>query len=450
MTKTGKIYIETYGCQLNVNDSEIILSLMQKEGYSVTHNIDESDMIVLNSCTIRDIADCRIYQRLEDLKALKKQNPALIICISGCLATKLSESFLEQNEIVDIIVSPDTYRSFPDLVKKAKNGIQSFEIQHSETEMYDDIRPLRCYEDRTTAAIVVMKGCNHCCTYCIEPFTRGHERSRDAKSIVDEAKSLMNESYGEVTLLGQCVDRYMWKEGNKTVNLSELLSMVAEACPALRIKAISSHPKYISEDFIKVIAQYPNITKIVHLPVQSGSNRILKMMNRGYTRELYLEKIAMIREILPDMAIATDIITGFCGETDEDFALSKSLVQKIGFDIINVFPFSLRSDTKAAELYADNVKAEIKTTRRNEILDVFKTGLQEKYQQLVGTTTTILIESTMWNKDLTKMHGRNKYNQTIVFAPQSDTKANQYVDVMITGNNTEVLFGEIYKNTNIK
>ncbi|HQQ20499.1 MAG TPA: tRNA (N6-isopentenyl adenosine(37)-C2)-methylthiotransferase MiaB, partial [Bacteroidales bacterium] len=323
-----KLYIETYGCQMNIADSEIVASILSDQ-YEITDNSRESDLVLLNTCSVRDNAEQRIRKRLRELKSLKKKNPQLLIGLLGCMAERIKEDLLEQEKALDFIAGPDAYRSLPQLIEDAAQGEPSFNLLLSEEETYSEIIPKRYNDNGVSAFIPIMRGCNNFCSYCVVPYTRGRERSRDPESIMEECRNLLKKGYREVTLLGQNVNSYRWKEGEKNFDFADLMAAIAQISPLLRVRFATSHPKDISDKLIQTIADYPNICKYIHLPVQSGSSAVLKRMNRVYDREYYLERIATIKRLIPDCALSTDILSGFCGETEEDHQDTLSIMKEV-------------------------------------------------------------------------------------------------------------------------
>lgn len=359
-----KVYIETYGCQMNVNDSEVILSILQKNGYALTEDMDRADVILANTCSIRDNAEQRIWGRIEQFRLQKKRNPQVVIGIVGCMAERLKDKLLEK---VDLVAGPDAYRSLPALLRDIRPDSPQINVLLSREETYADISPVRLDRNGVSAYISIMRGCNNVCSYCVVPYTRGAERSRDPYSIVREARELFENGYKEVNLLGQNVDSYLWK-GCEVVNFARLLEMVAAISPELRVRFSTSHPKDISDEVISTIAAHENICRHIHLPVQSGSSRILEKMRRKYDRKWYLERVAKIREVMPDCGLSTDVIAGFCSETEQDHQDTLSLFEQVCFDSAFMFQYSERPGTLASRHYPDDVPPEVKTARLNEII----------------------------------------------------------------------------------
>ncbi len=436
-----KVYIETYGCQMNQADSEIVGSIVQSSGYKLTDDISKADVIFVNTCSIRDNAEQRVHNRLSEFEALKKKNPNLKVGVLGCMAERLKEVLFEENKVVDILIGPDSYRDIPRLLDEVSNvGQKAANVILSEDETYSEIKPVRIGTNGVSAFISIMRGCENFCSYCVVPFTRGKERSRDYKTIITEAKDLFDEGYREVTLLGQNVNSYSWKEDTKTTNFAQLMEMVAQISPLLRIRFSTSHPKDISEQLIKTIASYPNICKYIHLPLQSGSNVMLKKMNRRYTREDYASKIEMIREYIPDCSISTDIITGFSGETLQDHKDTLSMMQWVGYDYAFMFNYSERSNTIAAKKYQDDIPYEEKTRRLNEIIDLQRELSHNSNRKDIGKEFEILVEGYS-KRSNDKLFGRNSQNKVVVFDKQ-DSKIGEYVKVRISDCTSATLIGE--------
>ncbi|HPA87978.1 MAG TPA: tRNA (N6-isopentenyl adenosine(37)-C2)-methylthiotransferase MiaB, partial [Bacteroidales bacterium] len=367
-----KFYIETYGCQMNVADSEVVASILAQNGFESTSEIREAGLILINTCSIRDNAEQRIWGRLKAIGHLKRKNNATIGLL-GCMAERLREQILEKEHLVDLIAGPDSYRDLPSLISEAETGHKAVNVLLSREETYADINPVRMDRNGVTSFVSIMRGCNNMCAYCVVPYVRGAERSRDPGSVIREVRDLVSKGYREVTLLGQNVDSYNWKDEAGQVDFPVLLEMTALVDPSLRVRFSTSHPKDISDELLKTIARYPNICRHIHLPAQSGSSRILKLMNRDYTREWYMDRISAIRSIIPGCAISTDIIAGFCTETEEDHKDTLSLMEWVGYDFAYMFKYSERPGTKAARKYPDDVPEEIKTRRLNEIISVQNT-----------------------------------------------------------------------------
>lgn len=421
---------------MNAGDSEIVVSIMQQEGYRYTERIEEADIILINTCSIRDNAEQRIWGRLSEMRRLKKQKPGLIVGVIGCMAERLKEQLIEGNTGVDIVAGPDSYRTLPQLVQSVEEGGKGINVELSKEETYAEIAPVRLDKNGVSAFIAIMRGCNNYCAYCVVPYTRGIERSRDPQTIIDEAKTLFENGYREVTLLGQNVNSYSFGD----FGFPELLAAVAEISPLLRVRFATSHPKDISDQLLKTMAQYDNICKSIHLPAQSGSNDMLKKMNRKYTREWYLERVAAIKHFLPDCTITTDLISGFCGETLEDHSQTLSLMQEVGYASAFMFKYSERPGTFSARHFADDIDEVEKTRRLNEVI-----ALQNKLsivsnQAEVGKIREVLVEGTSKRSE-EQLCGRTSQNKMVVF-DKKDYKAGDYVMVKITGCSSATLFGE--------
>lgn len=422
------VYIETYGCQMNVNDSEVILSLLEDEGYALCDSMEKASLAIINTCAIRDNAEQRIWGRLEVFRQLRKKH-RLTVCIVGCMAERLKEELLE-HPAVDIVAGPDSYRALPSLIKKLSSaeGGKQIDVMLSNEETYADISPVRLDKNGVSAYISIMRGCNNVCSYCVVPYTRGSERSRDYRTILREAGELQANGYKEINLLGQNVDSYLWTE-DRRVDFAALLRMTAEAYPGMRIRFSTSHPKDISDEVIRTMASYDNICKHIHLPVQSGSSRMLELMRRKYDREWYLERIRKIREIMPDCAITTDIIAGFCTETAEDHLQTLSLMEEVRFDGAFMFQYSERPGTLAARRYKDDVPPETKTERLNEIIRLQNRISLENNMKEIGKRMVVLIEGTSKrNKD--ELFGRASNNKVCVF-PSNGHKIGEYAEAEV-------------------
>ena len=433
-----KLYIETYGCQMNFSDSEIVGSIMTEINYNTTTDISEADLIFINTCSIRDNAEQRVRKRLRELKAMKKKNPALRIGILGCMAERLKEKLLEEEQNVDIIVGPDAYRDLPQLMNSVESGQKAINVILSEEETYADINPVRLGDNKISAFISIMRGCQNFCSYCVVPYTRGKERSRNPETIINEANGLFEKGYREITLLGQNVNSYHWEKSS--VDFPDLLAQVAMINPLLRVRFATSHPKDISDKLIKTIAKHDNICNSIHLPVQSGSSRILKLMNRKYDREWYLERIATIKKHIPDCAISTDIISGFCTETEEDYQDTLSIMKKVGYHYAFMFKYSERPDTVAAKRYKDDVPEKVKTRRLTEIIDLQQTLSHESNKKNIGQVFEVLVEGYS-KKSREQLSGRNSQNKMVVF-PKENYKTGDYVRVKITNCTPATLIGE--------
>lgn len=440
LTGSGrKLYIETYGCQMNVGDSEIVVSIMQQEGYRYTESLEEADIVLINTCSIRDNAEQRIWGRLSEMRRMRKQKPSLIIGIIGCMAERLKEELTKGGTGVDIVAGPDAYRDLPRLVREVDNGGAGVNVELSKEETYAEIAPVRLDKNGVSAFIAIMRGCNNYCSYCVVPYTRGIERSRDAKTIVAEARTLFENGYREVTLLGQNVNSYRTGE----VDFPELLKQVAEISPLLRVRFATSHPKDISDKLLETMASMPNICKAIHLPAQSGSTEMLKRMNRKYTREWYLERVAAIRRYMPDCAITTDLIAGFAHETEEEHLDTISLMKEVGYDFAYMFKYSERPGTFAQRNLGDDVPEDVKTRRLTEIIDLQNKLSEESNKRDVGKEFEILVECTSKRSE-EQLSGRTSQNKMVVF-DRGDHKIGDYVRVRITGCSSATLFGEEIK-----
>lgn len=428
-----KVYIETYGCQMNVNDSEVILSILQKNGYALTENMDRADVILANTCSIRDNAEQRIWGRIEQFRLQKKRNPQVVIGIVGCMAERLKDKLLEK---VDLVAGPDAYRSLPALLRDIRPDSPQINVLLSREETYADISPVRLDRNGVSAYISIMRGCNNVCSYCVVPYTRGAERSRDPHSIVREARELFENGYKEVNLLGQNVDSYLWK-GCEVVDFARLLEMVAAISPELRVRFSTSHPKDISDEVISTIAAHENICRHIHLPVQSGSSRILEKMRRKYDREWYLERVAKIREVMPDCGLSTDVIAGFCSETEQDHQDTLSLFEQVCFDSAFMFQYSERPGTLASRHYPDDVPPEVKTARLNEIIALQTKMSLRSNQKDMGKTFKVLIEGPS-KRNPDDLCGRAGNNKMCVFPSMAAERATQGLAPLGAGNYVNV------------
>ena len=405
----GKLYIETYGCQMNVADSEVIASVMKMAGYDSCESLDEADAVLLNTCSVRENAENKIYNRLEALRALRNGGKSLIIGVVGCMAERVRDDLIE-NHGVDLVAGPDSYLSLPDLFASVEVGEKAINVELSTTETYRDVIPKRICGNHVSGFVSIMRGCNNFCHYCIVPYTRGRERSREVESILNEVKDLHSNGFKEVTLLGQNVNSYNCGD----MTFPKLLATIAEAVPEMRIRFTTSHPKDMSDETLHVIASHPNICRHIHLPVQSGSNRILKLMNRKYTREWYLERVAAIRRILPDCGLTTDIFVGFHSETEEDHKLSLSLMRECGYDSAFMFKYSERPGTYASKHLPDNVPEETKLRRLNEMISLQNELSRESYRRDVGKTFEVLVEGVS-KRSKEQLFGRTGQNKVVVF-----------------------------------
>lgn len=437
-------YIESYGCQMNFSDSEIVASILSEAGYSSTRDMESADLILINTCSIREKAEDTVRKRLRIFDKVKKNRPGTMIGVLGCMAERLKTKFLEQEKLVDLVIGPDAYRSLPDLVAEAEGGEKGINVLLSREETYADISPVRLGSNGITAFISIMRGCDNMCSFCVVPFTRGRERSRDAYSIVAEATSLFEDGYREVTLLGQNVDSYKWTnpESDATVNFAHLLEMVALIHPDLRVRFSTSHPKDITDEVLHTIAKYENICNYIHLPVQSGNSRILELMNRTYDREWYKERVDAIRRIIPDCAISSDIITGFCTETEEEHQDTLTVMEYSDYSMSYMFFYSERPGTLAARKYTDDIPEELKKRRLSEIIRLQNQISFKHNQRDIGKVFKILIEGDSKRSDL-DFCGRNTQNKMVVFPKQQDLKPGDYTFVKIKEATSATLLGEI-------
>ena len=426
---------------MNFSDSEIVASILFDKEYGETDEITEADVIFINTCSIRDNAEQRVKKRLQQFRSYKKKNPNLIIGLLGCMADRIKTVLLEEEQLLDIVSGPDSYRDLPRLLEQVESGQRGVNTLLSMEETYADITPVRLGSNGISAFISIMRGCENYCSYCVVPSTRGKERSRDANSIIQEARTLFEKGYREITLLGQNVNSYRWIEEGTEVNFANLLSLVASIDPLLRIRFATSHPKDISDELLETIASYPNICKSIHLPVQSGSSRMLDLMNRKYTREQYMERVEAIRRIIPDCAISTDIIAGFCNETEDDHRETLSLMEWAGFDYAFMFNYSERPQTLAEETLDDNVSKEVKEQRLKEVIDLQQKLSFQSNQQDLHQVFEVLIEGES-KRSPDQLMGRNSQNKVVVF-PKMDKKPGDYIRVKIHRCTSATLIGEI-------
>ena len=445
-----KLYLESYGCQMNFSDSEVVASILSSQGYQTTRNIDDADVILLNTCSIRENAEQRVRNRLTEFKIKKDRNPELVVGILGCMAERLKRNLLDEEKLVDLVAGPDAYRDLPNLIDEVGTGQKAVNVLLSRDETYADISPVRLDQGGISAFVTIMRGCDNMCSFCVVPFTRGRERSRDPKTIVAECQDLFDKGYREVTLLGQNVDSYRWNisakgevknEAEPTTNFAQLMEMVALVSPLLRVRFSTSHPKDMTNDVLEMMAKYENICSYIHLPVQSGHTDVLYRMNRGYSREWYLERIAAIKSIIPGCAISTDIITGFCGETAQEHEETLSLMDIVQYDFAYMFKYSERPKTLAERRYKDDVPEEVKGRRLNEIIEKQLAHSLASNQRMVGTIQKVLIEG---NSKRSEEHlcGRTGSNAMVVFPKENQEKGN-YVQVRITDCTSATLLGEI-------
>ncbi|MFO7620226.1 MAG: tRNA (N6-isopentenyl adenosine(37)-C2)-methylthiotransferase MiaB [Bacteroidales bacterium] len=436
-----KVYIETYGCQMNVADSEIVASVLSEAGYIPTGKIDEAGLILINTCSIRENAEQRIWRRLKSIGYLKRRNRSIIIGLIGCMAERFKEKIIDRENLVDIVIGPDAYRQLPFLLEEAEAGHKGVSVLLSQEETYADISPVRMDNNGVTSFVSIMRGCNNMCAYCVVPYVRGAERSRDPESILREIGDLRTLGYREVTLIGQNVNSWKWTKKGLTVRFPELLRMAAISDPGLRIRFSTSHPKDLSDELLNTISEHRNICRHIHLPAQSGSNRILELMNREYTREWYMDRISAIRRILPDCAVSTDMIVGFCTETDEDHKDSLSLMEQAFFDFAYMFRYSERSGTKAAAKYTDDVPEEIKTLRLNEVITLQNRLSSDSKKKDIGKVFEVLIEGFS-KKSSEYLSGRTSQNKVVVF-PAEERKKGDYVNVLIERCTSATLLGKM-------
>ena len=432
-----KLYIETYGCQMNFADSEVVASIL-KDQYELTNELQDADLILINTCSIRDKAEQRIHKRLRELEALKKKRHTLQVGLLGCMAERMKEELFETEPILNFIAGPDAYRDLPKLIENSAAGEKSFNVLLSEEETYDNIMPIRYDLNGVSAFVSIMRGCNNFCTYCVVPYTRGRERSRSPKTILSEIEQLLKDGYKEVTLLGQNVNSYFWDEAGETMNFAQLMATVAQMSPDLRVRFATSHPKDISDELIETIAKYDNICKYIHLPVQSGSDNMLKKMNRVYTREYYLGRVRKIKELMPECVISTDIIAGFCGETLEDHEQTLSIMREVGYEYAYMFKYSERGGTMSAKRFPDDVTDEEKTRRLEEIIALQGELSLASNQRDVGKTFQVLIEGVS-KRSADQLYGRNSQNKVIIF-PRGNHQIGEYIDVTVTRCTAATLF----------
>ncbi len=446
-TYQKKFYIESYGCQMNFNDSEIVASILNQEGFGATRNFEEADLVLLNTCSIREKAEQTVRKRLQEFRKIKQSNPGLLVGVLGCMAERLKAKLLEEEKLVDMVVGPDAYRTLPALIEEAETGQKAVNVLLSREETYADINPVRLDSNGVTAFVSIMRGCNNMCTFCVVPFTRGRERSRDPYSIIQEATDMFNRNYREVTLLGQNVDSYYWVGASpetgaeETITFAGLLEKVALISPLLRVRFSTSHPKDITDDVLHTMAKYENICNYIHLPVQSGSTRVLQLMNRTYTREWYMKKVERIREILPDCGLSTDIITGFCTETEEDHQDTLSMMEFARYDLAYMFFYSERPGTLAARRYQDDIPEDVKKRRLSEVVELHRRQALESMQKDLGKTFKVLIEGTSKRSEQ-DLFGRNDQNKVIVF-PREHYEKGQYVQVKVTDCTAATLIGKV-------
>ena len=441
-TDNKKLFIETYGCQMNVADSEVVASIMQMAGYSVCDSLDEADAVFMNTCSIRDNAEQKIINRLEFFHAMnnkRSKKNQLIVGVLGCMAERAKQDLID-NHHVDLVVGPDAYLSLPELIASVEAGEKAINVELSTTETYRDVIPSRICGNHISGFVSIMRGCNNFCHYCIVPYTRGRERSRDVESILNEVRDLSSKGYKEVTLLGQNVNSYKFEKDGETINFPALLRMVAEAVPNMRVRFTTSHPKDMSDETLQVIADVPNVCKHIHLPVQSGSSRILKLMNRKYTREWYLERVAAIRRIIPDCGLSTDIFSGYHSETEEDHQESLSLMRECGYDSAFMFKYSERPGTYASKHLPDDISEEIKIRRLNEIIELQNQLSAESNAKDVGKVFEVMVEGVS-KRSKEQLFGRTQQNKVVVFN-RGNHRIGDFVMVKVTASSSATLIGE--------
>lgn len=444
-----KLYIESYGCAMNFSDSEIVASILLDNGFETTADFTIADAIFINTCSIRENAEQKVRNRLKQFSAAKKKKPGLLIGVLGCMAERLKAKFLEEEKLVDVVVGPDAYRDLPNLINQVWEGNKAVNVLLSREETYADISPVRLNSNGISAFISIMRGCDNMCSFCVVPFTRGRERSRDAASVVKEAQDLFDAGYKEVTLLGQNVDSYKFtppaataQENNKTVTFSDLLAMVAQVNPQLRVRFSTSHPKDITDEVLHTMRKYDNICKHIHLPVQSGNSRILSLMNRTYTRQWYLERLDAIHRILPDCAVSGDIITGFCTETDDDHNDTLSLMEYAKYHFAYMYSYSERPGTPAAKKFADDVPETVKSSRLTQIVDLQQQHSLFRAQKRIGKVERVLIEG-LSKKSKLDYCGRSEHNSMVIFPVREQDKPGDYVNVLIERTTTATLIGQV-------
>ncbi len=441
----GRFYIESYGCQMNFSDSEIVASILSEKGYWATPNIEEADLVLVNTCSIRDKAEQTVRRRLAEFSRLKQKRPGMLVGVLGCMAERLKTQLLEEEKLVDLVVGPDAYRSLPFLIGEAIDGQRAVNVLLSREETYSDISPVRLDSNGVTAFVSIMRGCNNMCSFCVVPFTRGRERSRDAASIVEECRSLFEKGYREVTLLGQNVDSYLWTDdkSGETVDFAGLLERTAKVNPLLRIRFSTSHPKDITDEVLRTMERHTNICRYIHLPVQSGSTRVLQLMNRTYTREWYLAKVERIREIMPDCGISSDIIAGFCTETEQDHEDTLDVMRRSAYDFSYMFIYSERPGTLAARRYEDDIPEDVKKTRLGEIVELQNRLSLISNRKDIGKTCRVLIEGDS-KRSRDHWMGRNTQNKVVVFPKDSvpGLGKGDYADVEVTECTQATLLGK--------
>ena len=446
-----KLYIESYGCAMNFSDSEIVASILSEQGFKTTSDFNDADVVFINTCSIRENAETRVRNRLKEFKVAKGKNPGMVVGVLGCMAERLKAKFLEEEKLVDVVVGPDAYRDLPNLIDQVDSGQKAVNVLLSREETYADINPVRLNTNGINAFVSIMRGCDNMCSFCVVPFTRGRERSRDPYSIVHECKDLFDNGYREVTLLGQNVDSYKWakaqeegevEESTEKVNFAGLLQKVALIHPDLRVRFSTSHPKDITDEVLYTMAKHDNICKYIHLPVQSGNSRILDLMNRTYDREWYIGRVDAIRRILPDCAISTDVITGFCTETEEEHKETVSMMEYVQYDFAYMFMYSERPGTLAAKRYEDDIPEEVKAERLKEIVALQQKTSHARLQQQIGKVQKVLIEG-LSKKSKDDYCGRTDQNAMMVFPKDENYKPGQYAYVIAESCTTATLIGRI-------
>lgn len=434
-----KLFIETYGCQMNVVDSEVVASVMQMAGYEMTEEIQDADAIFVNTCSVRDNAEQKVLGRLQYFQSLKRKKKHLLVGVLGCMAERVKEDLIA-NHHVDLVAGPDSYMDLPNLIAAAENGEKVINVELSTQETYKDVMPLKLPGVHISGFVSIMRGCNNFCSYCIVPYTRGRERSREVNSILNEIRDMRDKGFKEVTLLGQNVNSYLYEQDGEQVNFSSLLEKVALEAPNMRIRFVTSHPKDMSDETLHVIAKYPNICQYIHLPAQSGSSKILKVMNRKYTREWYLDRIAAIRRILPECAISTDLFCGFHSETEEDFQETLSLMREVGYDSAYLFKYSERPGTYAAKHLEDDVPEEVKVRRLQEMIDLQNKLSEESNLRDIGKVFEVLIEGYS-KRSREQLFGRTSQNKVVIF-DKKNFHVGQFIRVKIQRASSATLFGE--------
>ena len=449
-TNTKKLYLESYGCAMNFSDSEVVASIMSENGYTTTRDVEEADVVLINTCSIREKAESTVRNRLTNFKKRKQRQPELVVGILGCMAERLKKNLLEEEKLVDLVAGPDAYRDLPGLIEEVESGQKAVNVLLSRDETYADISPIRLDKNGVSGFVSITRGCDNMCSFCVVPFTRGRERSRDPQTIFNECNDLFNKGYREVTLLGQNVDSYRWNMTSKgeikddsqpTTNFAQLMEMVAAISPDMRIRFSTSHPKDMTDEVLKVIAKHENICNYIHLPVQSGNTNVLKRMNRGYTREWYLERIDAIRRIIPNCSISTDLISGFCDETEEEHQDTLSMMRAVKWDFAYMYKYSERPKTLAERRFDDNVPEKIKGTRLTEIINIQQENSLAINQKQLGKIQKVLVEGVS-KRSQEHMAGRNDHNTTVIF-PKGDFDKCDYVMVEIKTCTAATLQGEV-------